>query len=78
MAGCDDDDQLIPSNSVRCERRLIEPALDEAEFRRAREHGGGGLRSVADGQPDVDAGIGAAEGHQMARQAIAVDGLAGL
>jgi hypothetical protein len=61
----------------RCAIRVVHRgAFNEADLDQSLVDGAEGLAGVGNGQSDVDAGIAAAERHQMPRQPIAGNGLA--
>ncbi len=70
--------ELIARDRQRIEARVVDRALDEADFDFSLQNRLGDLRRIADGKADIDQRIGAPEGDEMARQPIAGDGLARL
>ena len=71
----DDKHHRIPGDRLGEDLLIVDVALDEAEVGDTLADGERDLGGVRDRQADVDVGIGAPEGEQMARQPIARDGL---
>ena len=67
MGRADDEDEAVAGDGRGDERRVVDGALDEAEFGGAVADGGGCLSGVANRQAQVDAGMGAAKRDEMAR-----------
>ena len=78
MAGAGDDGQPVLIDRVLQKRWIVDAAFDEAELSGTVDHGFGGLRSIADGELDLDLWVGVTESDQARRQPIACNGLAGM
>jgi hypothetical protein len=73
-----DDDDLVTRYRDVVQYGIVDDTLDKAEFYGAISHRFNHLSGVANVQANIDGGVGAAEGDEMARKPIAGDGLTGL
>lgn len=78
MLGADHENELVVRHGRTLELSALHVALDESEVRRSGLDRLRHLGGVANLHADVDPGMGAPEGDEVARQPIARDGLAGL